>query len=191
MQDSCWQRCHPAASSRPGRAPGRRCRTQLPTAATGGQKWRAGAAPSPSVVDQLRRRHETSAEHAPLPHRTPPNPRHSPHFCASGVGVWMMNSSVAGSKVAVVCISTALLPARGGGVGEGGSAPLRLGGGRPTVNVHAAAGCAAATHPGRALVGPPGAAAASSKTCSLPPVHGVFVPPAGRSHKPPHQSPAL
>lgn len=39
-----------------------------------------------------------------------------PHFCARGPGVCTMNSSVCGSKVAVVCISTALLP---GGAEEG------------------------------------------------------------------------
>ena len=34
-----------------------------------------------------------------------------PYFCASGVGVLTMSSSVLGSYVAVVSISTALLPA--------------------------------------------------------------------------------
>jgi hypothetical protein len=33
------------------------------------------------------------------------------YFCASVVGVWIMNSSAAWSNCAVVCISTALLPA--------------------------------------------------------------------------------
>lgn len=33
------------------------------------------------------------------------------YFCASVVGVWIMNSSAAESYCAVVCISTALLPA--------------------------------------------------------------------------------